>query len=90
MPATVHPRCYVAAVGVLPRDSRLPASGCRSYDAEHLQILRQLGLKSAICVPIKARGGRLAHHFRFRRVGSSFTQTDLALAEDLGRRAALG
>jgi len=50
-------------------------------DAEHLQILRQLGLKSAICVPIKARGRTLGTSLCFRRVVVFFTQTDLALAK---------
>jgi PAS domain S-box-containing protein len=59
-------------------------------DAEHLQILRQLGLKSALCVPIKARGRTLGTiTFVSAESGRLFTQADLALAEDLGRRAAL-
>ncbi len=61
-----------------------------AHDAKHFQLLLQLGLKSAICVPMKARGRTLGTitfiSAESRRV---YTQADLALAEDLGRRAAL-
>lgn len=61
-----------------------------AHDAEHLQLLRQASLKSAICVPIKARGRTLGTiTIVSAESGRLFTQTDLALAEDLGRRAAL-
>lgn len=59
-------------------------------DFKHLQILRQLSLKSAICVPIKARGRTLGTiTFVLAESGRSYTRSDLVLAEDLGRRAAL-
>ncbi len=59
-------------------------------DAEHLQLLRQLGLKSLLSVPMKARGRTLgALSFVLAESGRSYTQADLALAEDLGRRAGL-
>ena len=59
-------------------------------DAEHLQLLRMLGVKSAICVPMKARGRTLGTiTFVSAESGRSYTRADLALAEDLGRRAAL-
>jgi len=45
-------------------------------------------LKSAICVPIKARGRTLGT-ITIVSGRAAFTQTDLALAEDIGRRAAL-
>jgi len=37
-----------------------------AHDAEHLQLLRQVRLKSAICVPIKARANAWHNHHRFR------------------------
>lgn len=59
-------------------------------DAEHLKVLREVGLKSWICVPMKARGRTLgALGFVSAESGRIYTQADLALAEDLGRRAAL-
>ena len=59
-------------------------------DAEHLQLLRQVGLKSLLSVPMKARGRTLgALSFVWAESGRSYTEADLALAEDLGRRAGL-
>ncbi len=72
-------------------------------DTEYLQILRGLGLKSAIIAPLKARGrvlGSISFIFtetnRHYNVAFIFTETnrhynvaDLALAEDLARRAAI-
>ena len=61
-----------------------------AHDAEHLQLLRQAGIKSAICVPMRARGRTLgAISFVSVKSGRSYTQAELALAEDLGRRAGL-
>ncbi len=58
-------------------------------DDEHLRILREVGFTGAIIVPIAVRGRTLgtlslisSHHG-----GRRYTQEDLALAEDLGRRA---
>ena len=68
-------------------DSLLEAA---AHDAEHLQILRQVGFKSFICVPLLARGRTLgAISFVLTETNRSYTQADLALAEDLGRRAGL-
>ena len=59
-------------------------------DAEHLQILREMGLKSLICVPMKARGRTLgAISFVLASAHRLYNQADLVLAEDIGRRAAL-
>ncbi len=59
-------------------------------DPEHLRLLRQVGFKSIIRVPMKARGRTLgAISFVSAESGRSYTQADLILAEDLGRRAAL-
>ena len=68
-------------------DSLLEAA---AHDAEHLQILRQAGFNSFMCVPLLARGRTLgAISFLLTEAGRSYTQADLALAEDLGRRAGL-
>lgn len=59
-------------------------------DAEHLQLVRQVGIKSMICVPLRARGRTLgAISLVSAESGRIYTQADLALAEDLGRRAGL-
>lgn len=59
-------------------------------DAEHLKILRAIGLRSTICVPLTARG-RVLGALTLASSESShlYRLTDLALAEDLGYRAAV-
>jgi hypothetical protein len=59
-------------------------------DAEHLSLLRALGCRSYMCVPIAARG-RILGAITFVRGDETRTydETDLALAEDLAHRAAM-
>ena len=59
-------------------------------DPDHLDMLRTIGLRSTVCVPLTARGRvlgalSLSTNESRRLYGSS----DLALAEDLGYRAAV-
>jgi PAS domain S-box-containing protein len=57
---------------------------------EYLQILRKLGLSSCIITPLIARGRVLGTiSFVFTESHRHYNQTDLALAEDLARRAAI-
>src|SRR5205807_2061061 len=57
-------------------------------DAEHLAILRELGLRSYMAVPLVARGRTLgAVTLVAADSGRRFGPEDLELAEDLGRRA---
>jgi PAS domain S-box-containing protein len=59
-------------------------------DAEHLRIIRELQLRSAMIVPLIARGRTVgALSFVYAESGRSYTDEDLAFAEDLGRRAAV-
>jgi PAS domain S-box-containing protein len=59
-------------------------------DEEHLRILRELGLKSYICVPLSARGKTLgALTFVAAESGRHYDDKDLAVAEDLAYRAAV-
>lgn len=59
-------------------------------DAEHREIIRSLGLKSAMTVPLNARGRTLgAITFVGAESGQRYGPADLALAEDLARRAAV-
>jgi signal transduction histidine kinase/PAS domain-containing protein len=61
-----------------------------TVDEEHLRISRELGLKSAIVVPLIARGRTLgALTLVSAESGRRYTQTDLDLAMELARRAAL-
>ena len=59
-------------------------------DEEHLRILRDLGLKSYIGVPLKI-GDRSAGFIAFvaAESGRRYDATDLAVAEDLARRASI-
>jgi PAS domain S-box-containing protein len=60
-----------------------------SHDEEHLRLLRGLGLKSTLCVPLTARGRTLgAITFATAESGRIYNSSDLALAEDLAHRAA--
>ena len=59
-------------------------------NAEHLELLRTLGLNSAMIVPLKARGRVFgAITFVASNPERHYTDEDLALAEDLARTAAL-
>ena len=57
---------------------------------DHLRILRELGLRSYICVPLATRGRTLgAMTFVRAESGRSYGPADLTVAEDLARRAAV-
>ncbi|WP_313933796.1 MULTISPECIES: hybrid sensor histidine kinase/response regulator [unclassified Calothrix] len=59
-------------------------------DAEYLELLRGLGLKSCIIAPLKAQEkvfGSIS--FVFTESKRHYSQKDLTLAEDLARRAAI-
>ncbi|MDP9368478.1 MAG: GAF domain-containing protein [Chloroflexota bacterium] len=59
-------------------------------DADHLAVLRRVGFRSYMGVPLVARGRILgALNFISTRPGRHYSPADLALAEDLARRAAL-
>ncbi|MFQ4145429.1 GAF domain-containing protein [Chlorogloeopsis sp. ULAP02] len=61
-----------------------------AQDAEHLRILRELGLKSGIISPLLARGQILgAISFVTAQSDRRYSQADLALAEDIAHRAAI-
>ncbi|MEB3178441.1 MAG: PAS domain S-box protein [Nostocaceae cyanobacterium] len=57
---------------------------------EYLEIINNLGFKSMICVPMKARGKTLgAISLVYGDSGCTYTQSDLTLFKDIARRAAL-
>jgi PAS domain S-box-containing protein len=67
-------------------DSLLQA---RAHDAEHLELLRSLGLRSSLIVPLAARGRVLgALTFGYAESGRHYSREDLPFAQDLGRRCA--
>ena len=60
-----------------------------SEDDEHLQLLRNLGIRSLMVIPVRSRGQLFgAISFFTAESGRYYQQTDLALAEDIARRAA--
>jgi PAS domain S-box-containing protein len=62
----------------------------QSRDEAHLTMLRELGLRSMMIVPLVARERTLGvMTFVQAESGRRFTEADLALAEDLARRASL-
>ncbi len=68
-------------------DSMLQAA---ARDEEHLRILRELNLQSALVVPMVARGKTLgAITFVTGESGRRYDESDLEVAEDLARRAAV-
>ncbi|MDP9228088.1 MAG: SpoIIE family protein phosphatase, partial [Actinomycetota bacterium] len=62
-----------------------------AHDDEHFELLKGLGLRSVISVPIssgeRASGAIGAISFVTAESGRTFDQADLPLAEELGRRA---
>jgi signal transduction histidine kinase len=62
-----------------------------AQDAEHFKILQELGLASAMVVPLVARGRTLgAITLASENPARRYGQEDLVFAEELARRAALG
>jgi len=60
-------------------------------DAEQIELVRSLGVKSAMIVPLATRGHTLGTITLVMSAesGRHYTEADLALAEELARRAAL-
>lgn len=61
-----------------------------AHDEEHLQVLRRLGIRSYVIVPMVARGNVLgAMTFITAEHDRRFGDIDVVMAEDLARRAAM-
>ncbi len=61
-----------------------------AQDDEHLRVMRKLGFRSTIIVPIVARGKTLgAMTLILTKAGRSYGKEDLAVAEDLARRVGM-
>src|SRR6185369_5125556 len=62
----------------------------QAQDARHLALVRSLGLKSYVCVPLVVSGKTLGLlTFATAESGRTYTDADLALAKDLAHRAAV-
>ncbi len=91
-PAAAHGSPSVIRTGapeLLPEiTDEMLVAGTR--DAEHLRIVRELGLCSAITVPLIARGSTLgALSLVAGESGRRYTEADLELAMEIARRSAL-
>ncbi|HYV06050.1 MAG TPA: ATP-binding protein, partial [Blastocatellia bacterium] len=61
-----------------------------AQDDEQLQIIRELGLKSLICAPLRSRGQTIGVlSFVTAESGRVYNETDLAAAADLADRASI-
>lgn len=72
--------------------SRIPQEllEAAAQDEEHRRLIREVGFKSYMCVPMNARGRTLGTiTFIAAESGRHYDEADLALAEDLARRAAI-
>jgi PAS domain S-box-containing protein len=88
--ASSGPR-HVVQTGESELMTEIPADLLRSVavDDLHLDLLTELGLRSYVCVPLVARERTFgALTFVQAESGRSYDATDLALAEELARRAA--
>lgn len=57
-------------------------------DPDHLEMIRQLGMRSVIFVPLVARGQTIGAMTLVReKSGRRYSRTDLLIAEEFGRRA---
>jgi hypothetical protein len=87
----VHPVGRVVREGesiLIPElTDELLAAG--AHGERHLDLLRGLGLTSALSVPIVATGEPLGAIGFSRSGGPNYTAADVAVAEELGRRAGL-
>ncbi len=74
----------------LYQDIPEPLLAASARDGDHLRALRELGLSSAMVVPVVARGRTLgAITFVSAKAGRRYGAADLQMAEHLGRRAGL-
>jgi PAS domain S-box-containing protein len=62
----------------------------RTISREHYDVIRRIGLRSAIAVPLRVRDETVAvMSFGTAESGRRFTEEDLTLAEELAQRAAV-
>jgi PAS domain S-box-containing protein len=91
-PDAPHGLASVVRTGQSELMSRIPEAllASMAQDEQHLRLVRELGLRSYICVPLLARGKVLgALSLVHAESGRAYDAADLAVAEDLARRAAV-
>jgi PAS domain S-box-containing protein len=65
------------------------ALAAAANDEEHFQALKRLGFTTAIVVPLKSSRRVIGAMTLVRTEGPNYNETDLRVAEELGRRAAV-
>ncbi len=91
-PASPHGLPQVLRTGRPDMMTDIPESliVAAARDEDHLRLLRELGLRSYMCVPLQGRGRLLGVvTFVSAESGRRYTADDLAFAEELARRAAV-
>lgn len=91
-PESDHPIYKVLRTGEAQLIRRLSDEDLKqsARDEEHFQILRDLGLRSAMVVPLLARGRTLGIiSFVSSESGREYSESDLGRARELAHRAAL-
>jgi signal transduction histidine kinase len=88
---TGAPQVIRSGVSELYRNIPMPLVEAAAKDADHLRILRELKLESAMVVPLLRDGGRTigAMSFIYADSGRRYSAEDLSFAEDFARRAVL-
>ncbi len=91
-PASANPSSRVLRTGQAELASEISAAwlAATARDSEHLQLMQQLGYQSSMTVALVARARTLGvMTCAAAESGRRYTPDDLALAEELARRAAL-
>jgi PAS domain S-box-containing protein len=91
-PGGEHPVAIAARTGRAELLSELPEENLRRYAAseEHFELMRKLHYRSAVVVPLSARGRTLGVLSLLRfSADVPYDEHDFAVARDLARRAAL-
>jgi signal transduction histidine kinase len=88
---TGAPQVIRSGVSELYQNIPLPLVEAAAKDGDHLRILRELKLESAMVVPLLREGGRTmgAMSFIYADSGRRYSAEDLSFAEDFARRAVL-
>ena len=88
---TGAPQVIRSGVSELYSNIPMPLVEAAAKDADHLRILRELKLESAMIVPLRSEAGRTlgAMSFIYADSGRRYTAEDLSFAEDFARRAVL-
>jgi signal transduction histidine kinase len=89
-PYSAHHVIQTAQPVLLPDITDAMVVAAARGDEERIRLVRALGLRSYMCVPLVVRGRAYgAFSFAAAESGRLFTQSDLRFAQDLASRAAL-